>query len=41
MEKEVKTKAKNRKEKCEACEAERKYGGRSYLHTCGKSNKKT
>lgn len=32
-------KNKNQK-KCIACEAEKKYKGRSYLHTCGKSNKK-
>ena len=27
-------------EKCDACIAEEKYGGRSYLHVCGKKNEK-
>ena len=25
---------------CNACKAEKKYDGRSYLHICGKSNEK-
>lgn len=25
---------------CQACEAEARYGGRSYAHVCGKSNEK-
>ena len=27
-------------EECDACKVEKKYEGRSYLHSCGKSNLK-